>query len=78
VLKCFLDKQAQVEPRFAGFGLSLPIFEAALVDAASGEETDDFFEELLVGVFHIGNDGNFLTLHAVLEKKFGGILWIVW
>ena len=63
---------------FVGFGLSLPIFEVALVDAASGEEIDDIHEVLLVGVFHIGNDGNFLTLCGVLEKKFGGILWIVW
>ena len=41
-----------------------------LADAASGEEIDDVHEELLIGVFHVGNDGNFLTICALLEKKF--------
>ena len=77
-MKCFLDKQAQVEPHFVGVGLSLPIFEVTLVDAATGEEINGVHEELHIGEFHVGNDGNFLTLCAELEKKFWGILGIVW
>ena len=49
-----------------------------MADAASGEEIDYIHDELLVGVLHVGDDGNFLTLCAVLEKKFGGILGMVW
>ena len=51
-----------------------------MVDAALGEEINDVHEELLVSVFHVdvGNDGNFLTICAVIEKKFWGILWVVW
>ena len=56
----------------------IPIVEIASVDAASGEEINDIHEELLVGVIHVGNDGDFLTICAVLEKKFWGILWVVW
>ena len=77
-MKCFLDKCAQVEPHFVGVRLLPPVFEVALVDAPSGEEIYDIHEELLVGVFHLGNDGDFLTLCAALEKKFGGIMGIVW
>ena len=49
-----------------------------MVDAALGEEIDADHEELLAGVFHVGNDGDFLTICAALEKKFWGILWVVW
>jgi hypothetical protein len=48
-----------------------------LADAASGEEIDDVHEELLIGVFHVGNYGNFLTLCAALEKSSGGS-WVLY
>ena len=77
-LICFLDKRAQVEPLYVGVKFLIPIVKIALVDAALGEEINDVHEELLVDVFHVGNDGDFLTICAALEKKFWGILWVVW
>ena len=78
MLICFLDKRAQVKPRFVGIEFLIPIVKITAVDAASGEEIDDVHEELFVGVFHIGNNGNFLTICVALDKKFWGILWVVW
>ena len=68
----------QVEPRFVGVKFLIPIVEIPLVDATSSEEIDDVHEKLLIGVFHTGNNGNFSTICAALEKKFWGILWVVW
>ena len=61
---------------FVGIKFLIPTVKIALVDAALGEEIGDVHEELLVGVFHVGNDGNFLTICGALEKKFWEILWL--
>ena len=62
---CCLDKRAQVESHFVGVKFLIPIVKIALVDAALGEEINDVHEELLVDVFHVGNDGE----EAVVERR---------
>ena len=49
-----------------------------MIQTAPGEEIDNVHKELLVGEFHIGDDGNFLTVGATFEQDFRQILRIVW
>jgi hypothetical protein len=62
-----LDEGAQVDPCLIGLGLVVPIFHVACVHPTAHEEVDHIHEELLVGVRHFGDDGNFLTIGASFE-----------
>ncbi len=48
-----------------------------MVQTASSKEIYYVHQELFVGVFDVGDDGNFLTVGATLEKNLRRILRIV-
>jgi hypothetical protein len=49
-----------------------------LVQTAPGEEIDNIHKKLVIGKFHVGNDGNFLTVGATFEQDFWWILRVAW
>ena len=56
-----------MDPCFAGISLAIPIFHVACVHPTACEEVDHVHKELLIGVRHFGNDGNFLTIGTSFE-----------
>ncbi len=60
-----LNEQEEVVPCFVGVTIS--IFEVALVEPTPSEEVHDIHEQLLIGVLDVCNDCNFLMIGAPLE-----------
>ncbi len=51
--------------------------EVVLIQIASSEEIYYVHQELFVGLFDVGNDGDLLTVGPMLEKNLQRILRIV-
>jgi hypothetical protein len=62
-----LDERPQIDPCLVSDGLAFPIFEVALVKSATREEIDRVDEELLGGVWVLGQRRDLLGVGTSLE-----------